>query len=136
MPETASVMPSRSGHRLRHTAEPMPITMPNTTAHAIDATVSSSVGMKRSPISSLTGRLVRSELPNSPRIALEKKLTNCSGSGRSRPRSLRTSSTVAESASGPAASRAGSPGSRWTNRNTSTATISSVGITPSTRLRK
>ena len=136
MPDTASVMPRRSGHLLRHTAEVMPITMPKITAHTMLAIVRFSVGQKRSPISSLTGRLLRSDEPNSPRTALVKKRTNCSGIGLSRPRSRRTRSTVASSASGPAARRAGSPGSRCTNRNTSTATISSVGITPSTRFTK
>ena len=34
-------------------------------------------------------------------------------------------------ASGPAINRAGSPGSIWTNKNTSTETINSVGINPS-----
>ena len=37
MPDTASVMPSRSGQRLRQTAETMPIAMPNSTDHAIAA---------------------------------------------------------------------------------------------------
>ena len=46
----------------------------------------------------------------------------------------RTIATTWASASGPAISRAGSPGSIWTNRNTSTATISRVGIRPSRRL--
>ena len=99
-------------------------------------TVSQKVGIKREAISSLTGRLDTIEMPKSPRSALTKKCANCCGSGLSSPKSLRTSCTTASSASGPAASRAGSPGSRWTNRNTSTATISSVGIRPSSRFRK
>ena len=110
--------------------------MPKTTDHAMLLMVSSSVGMKRSPISADTGRRVRIERPKSPCTMREKNCTNCSGSGLSRPSSWRTSCTVASSASCPAASRAGSPGSMCTNRNTSTATISSVGKRPSRRLRK
>ena len=110
--------------------------MPKSTDHAMLESVSSSVGMKRSPISVATGRRLRMEVPRSPCTMREKKCTNCSGSGRSRPSSWRTVCTVASSASGPAARRAGSPGSRWTNRNTSTATISSVGSSPSSRLTK
>ena len=37
MPDTASVMPSRSGQRLRQTADSVPITMPIVTDHAIAA---------------------------------------------------------------------------------------------------
>ena len=61
MPDTASVMPTRSGQRLRHTADTMPIAMPKTTDHSMLHTVSQNVGMKRSPISVATGRFVRSD---------------------------------------------------------------------------
>src|SRR6266545_4762756 len=134
MPETASVMPTRSGQRLRHTADSIPIARPNTTDHTMLVMVSQNVGMKRSPISVATSRFVRSERPKSPRTAPVAKRTNCSGSGRSSPRSLRTSETVSGVASGPAARRAGSPGSRCRNMNTSTATIRSVGTRPARRL--
>lgn len=51
MPVTASVIPTRSGQRLRHTAAAMPIAMPNSTAHIILVIVSHSVGKSgwRSP---------------------------------------------------------------------------------------
>ena len=111
MPDTASVIPRRSGHLLRYTAEMMPIPMPNTTDQAMLEMVSSRVGMKRSPISTATGRRVRIDVPKSPCTMREKKCTNCSGSGLSSPSSWRTSCTVASSASWPAAKRAGSPGS-------------------------
>ena len=94
MPDTASVMPSRSGHRLRHTADTMPIAMPISTDHTMLQTVSQNVGMKRSAISVATGRLVRSDVPKSQRSTPPTKRTNCCGSGWSSPRSLRTSSTV------------------------------------------
>ena len=67
MPETASVIPSRSGQRLRHTADTMPIAMPISTDHSMLQIVSQSVGMKRSPISLDTGRLVRIDEPKSQR---------------------------------------------------------------------
>ena len=122
MPETASVMPMRSGQRLRYTADTMPMPMPNITAHTMLVTVSKKRRHEqRSAISVDTGRLVRSDRPKSPCSMLPKKRTNCCGSGWSSPRSWRTSATVSGPASGPAASRAGSPGSRCTNRNTSTA---------------
>lgn len=66
MPDTASVMPRRSGQRLRQTAETMPMIMPKATDQTMLAIVSHSVGMKRSAISVETGRLVRSEVPRSP----------------------------------------------------------------------
>src|SRR5262249_36100285 len=112
-------MPRRSGQRLRHTAETTPIDMPITTDQAMLQTVSQNVGAKRSAISVATGRLVRSDRPKSPRSTPPAKRTNCSGSDLSSPRSCRTSSTVCGVASGPAASRAGSPGSRCTNMNRS-----------------
>ena len=134
MPDTASVIPSRSGQRLRQTAESVPMSMPIATDHAIATSVSHKVGMKRSPISVLTGRFVRSDRPKSPRRTPPLKRRNCSGSDLSRPRSARTRATVSGFASGPAARRAGSPGSRCTNRNTSTPTSARVGIRPSRRL--
>src|SRR5690606_4323957 len=136
IPDTASVMPRRSGHRLRNTAEKMPMVMPNSTDQAMLTSVNSSVGMKRSAISVDTGRRVRIDVPRSPWTILVKKRTHCSGSGLSSPSSARTSSTVSRSASCPAARRAGSPGSMCTNRNTSTATINSVGTSPTSRMRK
>ena len=64
-------------------------------------TVSQNVGMKRSAISVDTGRFVRIDVPKSQRSTPLTKRTNCCGSGRSSPRSLRTSSTVSGVASGP-----------------------------------
>ncbi|MNR13483.1 hypothetical protein D3C85_1298910 [compost metagenome] len=66
MPDTASVMPRRSGQRLRHTADTIPMIMPKETDQTMLASVSHRVGMKRSAISVETGRLVRSEVPRSP----------------------------------------------------------------------
>src|SRR6218665_420631 len=66
MPDTASVMPMRSGHWLRYTAETMPMPMPKITAHTMLVMVSITVGKKRSPISVDTGRRVRIEVPKSP----------------------------------------------------------------------
>ncbi len=81
MPDTASVMPRRSGQRLRQTADTMPTPMPKTTDQAIAHTVSQNVGAKRSAISVATGRLVRIDLPKSPVSAPRKKRANCCGSG-------------------------------------------------------
>ena len=86
MPETASVMPRRSGHLLRKTAEMTPITRPKTTDQTIDVSVSQRVGPKRSPISWITGRCERIEMPKSPWTAPATKCMNCSGIERSRPR--------------------------------------------------
>ncbi len=66
MPVTASVIPNRSGQRLRHTAAAMPIAMPNRTAHIILVIVSHSVGKKRLAISSETGRRETIDVPKSP----------------------------------------------------------------------
>jgi hypothetical protein len=114
----------------------MPSTMPNITAHSILATVNQNVGIKREPISLLTGRLETNELPKSPRATWVIKRTNCSGNGLFRPKSCLTSATTEASAFDPATSLAGSPGSKWTNKNTNTATIISVGIRPNSRLIK
>ena len=130
MPETAKAMPSRSGQRPRFTADTIPIRSPNTKAHAIAATVSRSVGPKRSATSSITGRCERIEIPKSPVTVFFTKSTNCSGNGRSSPRRSRTICTVSSSASGPAASCAGSPGSRCTKKKTHTVTRNMVGTSP------
>jgi len=61
---------------LRQTAETTPSTRPSTTDQAIAATVSHSVGAKRSAISSDTSRFVRIERPKSPCSACPKKRTN------------------------------------------------------------
>ena len=66
IPEIANVMPRRSGHRLRHTAEQTPIVMPTRTDQIMLQTVSQSVGEKRSAISVDTGRRVLSETPRLP----------------------------------------------------------------------
>ncbi|QUJ05477.1 hypothetical protein KCP69_20240 [Salmonella enterica subsp. enterica] len=65
MPVTASVIPNRSGQRLRHTAVAMPIAMPNRTAHIILVIVSHSVG-KSGWRSSETGRRETIDVPKSP----------------------------------------------------------------------
>ncbi len=56
----------------------MPIVMPMITDQVIAHTVSQNVGMKRSAISELTGRLVRSDRPKSPRTTPPAKRRNCS----------------------------------------------------------
>ena len=66
MPETASVMQTRSGQRLRQTAAMMPAARPKTTDQSMLVSVSHIVGPKRSPISTATGRLVESDVPRSP----------------------------------------------------------------------
>ncbi len=117
MPDTASVMPMRSGHWLRYTAETMPMPMPKITAHTMLVTVSITVGKKRSAISVDTGRRVRIEVPKSPCSMWVKKFANCCGSGcRGRARRGRTP----RSARRPPGRRQGAPGrpgSMWTNRN-------------------
>src|SRR6218665_1024943 len=113
MPDTASVMPMRSGHWLRYTAETMPMPMPKITAHTMLVMVSITVGKKRSPISVDTGRRVRIEVPKSPCSMWLKKPTNCCGSGLSRPSSARTMATGCSSASLPGARRPRSAGGLW-----------------------
>ena len=131
MPDTASVMPTRSGQRLRHTADRMPIAMPITTAHTMLATVSRNVGLKRSAISAPTG-------PLGARRACRSRRARCAGNEAHEL--LRQRLVEAEVlahqfdgrvvASAPAASRAGSPGNRCTNMKTSTATMARVGRRP------
>ena len=88
MPDTASVMPTRSGQRLRHTADTTPIAMPMSTDHSMLHTVSQNVGMKRSAIFRHRPMLPDRSGRN-PKHAAE-NARNCCGNGRSRPRSLRT----------------------------------------------
>ncbi len=135
MPDTASVMPRRSGQRLRHTADTTPMSMPITTDHDMAASVSQKVGMKRSRTSVEAGRLVRQR---NTEVASQRAAREAQELLRKRaiepevlahqPPPSRASHPV------PAASRAGSPGSKCTNMNTSTPTISSVGRSPSRRL--
>ena len=55
MPEIASTIADWSCQRPRFTPDSTPMATPTMTDHTIANTVSSSVGMKRSPISSATG---------------------------------------------------------------------------------
>ena len=134
MPDTASVMPTRSGQRLRHTADTMPIAMPirHRPHHAPDGEperrheavadlgrdrAASCAATCRSPSAARRGRSA-----GTAAAAAGRGPGPC---GRARP--------FPASRPGPAASRAGSPGSRCTNRNTRKPTSSSVGSRPSRR---
>src|SRR6202050_2669856 len=55
------------------------------------------------------------------------------GSGRSRPISARTAAMSCGDASGPATSRAGSPGNRCTKRNTRIVTANKTGMVHASR---
>ncbi len=63
MPEIASTIDAWSCQRPRRTPDSTPIPTPTVTDHSIAKTVSSRVGMKRSPISSTTGWCVLIERP-------------------------------------------------------------------------
>ena len=134
MPETARVMPTRSGQRLRQTAETMPIIMPNgdRPGHGRDGQQE----CRPEALGDFGGNrtLVRSERRRSPRHAGDESAgTAAAAAGRGRDP---CAPVPPFPASRPRRGQpGGSPGSRWTNRNTSTPTISSVGISPRRRLR-
>ena len=68
-PATAPTMARRSTTVPRFTADTMPAGIATTTAITSAATVSSMVAGRRSPMRVATGRLMRSEMPRSPRAA-------------------------------------------------------------------
>src|SRR5438067_9566603 len=89
---------------------------------------SASVGSTRSRMSWLTCFLKKNDSPKSPRRMRPSQMTNCSTSGRSRPRCARMASTSADVALSPAMMAAGSPAARRSSEKTTTATTAMTGI--------
>ena len=109
---------------------------PATIDHPIDTRVSQSVGMKRSPITSSTAWRVAIDRPRRKCTALFAQIRYCDHSGPSSPISTRIAAMSAGVASGPATSRAGSPGSAWTKPKTKIETATSTGMVPASRRAK
>jgi hypothetical protein len=85
------------------------------------------VGSSRWPSSCDTGTCVKIEVPRSPVKSLPSHTANCCHSGRFSPSAARSFSMSSTLARSPAMSAAGSPGDRWINRNTTTATTAMTG---------
>ena len=96
--------------------------------------VSDTVGCTRCPMSVVTGRLVKIDVPRSPCSSRQTQPPNCTRNGSSRPsfaRMFLMSSSVAMS---PAITAAGSPGVRNSSENTNSATTAmTINVAPRRR---
>src|SRR5438876_2676362 len=110
-----------------------PAAIPIAVAMAELTTASSTVLGSRPSNSRVTGSDVRADTPRLPRASRRRKLPYCTGSGRSSSSWLRRRPTSSSLASTPAMTRAGSPGSTRTIKNTMTETPSSVTTAPASR---
>ena len=101
--------------------------MPSGMAQTRLANISSTVGPMVLPSSVVTGMLLMIDTPRSPCSNRAKYNPNCTGSGRSRPRSARKASTTSCVAIGPARTTAGSVGTTCISRKPTIKTPSSTG---------
>jgi hypothetical protein len=83
-PESARALAARSSGVPRRTAETTPVGMPSTSATSIEASASSIVTGSLEASSSVTGILLRSDSPRSPRRTLLSQIPYWTTSGRSR----------------------------------------------------
>ena len=133
-PSSAIAIEPTSSHEFRESAAIRPSGTPMATATAMAAAASSIVLPTFSPISVVTGRRLRIDVPRSPRSAPPTKRPYCMTIGSSRWSSARMraiwSGMVTNSAS---IIFTGSPGTRNSMLNTARVTPNSTGITASTR---
>ncbi len=103
------------------------------TATAIVVAASEMVGSARCAISVVTGSPQNMELPRFPWARLTTQTTNCFQIGSSRPSFWRICAMLSGVALSPAMIAAGSPGARWSSRNTNSATMAITGSIESRR---
>ena len=113
----------------------MPMGRATATAKNRPAKVSSSEAGRRVKISSVTGRPVAQEVPQSPRHMSETYRRNCSMRGLSSPRFWRICSMASRLAEGPARYVAGSPGSARASRKVMMSTPARLGMAARIRRR-
>ena len=136
--ETPSVLMMRQMWSIREpgrVAERMPMGRATATAKNRPAKVSSSEAGRRVKISSVTGRPVAQDVPQSPRHMSETYRMNCSMRGLSRPRFCRICSMASRLAEGPARYVAGSPGSARASRKVMMSTPARLGMAARIRRR-
>ncbi len=126
------IMPWSTGER-RLSAERMPAGMAINTASPRLDSARINVLRKRSSTSGATGTFSWLERPRSPCSAWDSHSTYCTGIGWSSPNDLRTRSSSAGVACGPAIIDAGSPGVRRRSTKTSTEMPSNTGTVAATR---
>src|SRR5256886_3328067 len=110
-----------------------PAAIPMAVAMAELTTASSTVLGSRPSTSRVIGSDVRAETPRFPRASRRRKLPYCTGSDRSSSSWLRRRPTSSSLARTPAMTRAGSPGSTRTIKNTMSETPSSVTTAAASR---
>src|SRR5690606_28623295 len=134
-PATDSAMMPRSSQLPCFQAAMTPSGTATTTANRRVISASDSVGSTRWPIIMATGCLDSTERPRSPCRICPIQVTNCSGIGRSRPRSARIAAITSAVAWSPARIAAGSPGLRRSIRKTKMATTPMTGMAATRRDR-
>ena len=96
--------------------------------------VSDTVGWTRCPISVVTGRLVKIDVPRSPCSSRHTQPPNCTRNGWSRPSFARICLMSSAVAMSPAITAAGSPGVRNRSENTTSATTAiTMNVAPRRR---
>src|SRR5262245_17512592 len=132
-PESATALAATSTAVPLRAAESTPAGMPMTRAMSIEQTASSTVTGSFEASSSVTGILLRSDSPRSPRSTLPIQIPYCTTMGRSRWYLARMAATTAGSLSSPAIAVAASPGRSFCSEKISTETKNSVGTSTATR---
>src|SRR6059036_436035 len=127
---------SRSSGELRRAAERTPSAIPPSVDSSRALAARTMVAWKRRSTSPSTGRFIQSERPRSPWSTRPIQRAYCTGSGSSRPSSVRRQVTSSCVAWGPSMISAGSPGDRWSTAKTTIDTPRRTGPTRSSRRRR
>src|SRR5436309_3115710 len=134
IPTSANVAPARSIAVLRRIADTMPTGKATTSEIVIAYTASSRLGRSRRLTFSMTGSPLRIERPRSPCSSRPIQAAYCRYRGRSSPSSRRRFSFTVASTDSAIMTSIGSPGVRWSSRNTPAVTRTSTGtVAPSRR---
>jgi len=135
MPNSANVAPARSIAVLRRIAETIPTGKATSSEIVIAKNASSRLGRKRRLTFSMTGSPFLIERPRSPRSRRPIQATYCTWIGRSSPSSRRSVSFTVASTDSAIMTSIGSPGVRWSNRNTPAVTRNRTGTVALNRRR-
>src|SRR5206468_2155689 len=135
IPTSANVATARSIAVLRRIADTMPTGKATTSEIVIAYTASSRLGRSRRLTFSMTGSPLRIERPRSPCSSRPIQAAYCRYRGRSSPSSRRRFSFTVTSTDSAIMTSIGSPGVRWSSRNTPAVTRSRTGTVEPSRRR-
>src|SRR5437879_2593644 len=127
---------SRSSSELRRAADSTPSAMPPSVESSRALAARTTVAWKRRSTSPSTGRFIQSERPRSPCSTRPIQRAYCTGSGSSRPSSVRSRVMSSWVAYGPSMISAGRPGEMWRTAKTTSDTPSRTGPTRRSRRRR